>query len=57
MKGPKGPEAGVRVIAETTDLPTRFARIVVSDGAGRPRPGLPAVKESMAKQGNTVNVS
>src|SRR4029077_7978444 len=31
----KGPEAGVWVIAETTDLPTRFARIVVTDDRGR----------------------
>jgi hypothetical protein len=31
----KGPEAGVWVIAETTDLPTRFARIVVTDEQGR----------------------
>src|SRR5262249_44785319 len=30
-----GPEAGVWVIAETTDLPTKFAKIVVTDGAGR----------------------
>ena len=30
-----GPEAGVWVIAETTDLPTRLARIVVTDDAGR----------------------
>jgi hypothetical protein len=30
-----GPEAGVWVIAETTDLPTRFARIVVTDDQGR----------------------
>jgi len=30
-----GPEAGVWVIAETTDLPTRFARIVVTDDKGR----------------------
>ena len=35
MNGPEGPEAGVWVIAETTDLPTRFARIVVTDGQGR----------------------
>ena len=33
--GPNGPEAGVWVIAETTDLPTRFARIVVTDDQGR----------------------
>jgi hypothetical protein len=31
----KGPEAGVWVIAETTDLPTKFVRIVVTDDAGR----------------------
>src|SRR5262245_48801407 len=31
----KGPEAGVWVIAETTDLPTRFARMVVTDDQGR----------------------
>src|SRR5204863_1334860 len=31
----KGPEAGVWVIAETTELPTRFARIVVTDDRGQ----------------------
>jgi hypothetical protein len=31
----KGPEAGVWVIAETKDLPTKFARIVVTDDQGR----------------------
>lgn len=31
----KGPEAGVWVIAETNDLPTRFARMVVTDDQGR----------------------
>jgi hypothetical protein len=35
VKGPSGPEAGVWVIAETTDLPTRFAKIVVTDEGGR----------------------
>lgn len=35
VSGPKGPEAGVWVIAETTDLPTRFVRIVVTDDRGR----------------------
>ena len=35
VTGPKGPEAGVWVIAETTDLPTRFAKIVVTDDQGR----------------------
>jgi len=31
----KGPEAGVWVIAETTDLPTRYAKMVVTDDQGR----------------------
>ncbi len=31
----KGPEAGVWVVAETTDLPTKFTRIVVTDDRGR----------------------
>ena len=35
VSGPKGPEAGVWVIAETTDLPTKFAKIVVTDDRGR----------------------
>jgi hypothetical protein len=35
VTSPKGPEGGVWVIAETTDLPTKFARIVVTDDKGR----------------------
>src|SRR6184192_4362031 len=35
VSGPQGPEAGVWVIAETADLPTRFVRIVVTDDRGR----------------------
>ncbi len=35
VTGPNGPEAGVWVIAESADLPTRFVRIVVTDDAGR----------------------
>src|SRR5258708_2407940 len=35
VRGPNGPEAGVWVIAETTDLPTKFAKIVVTDDRGR----------------------
>jgi hypothetical protein len=35
VTGPNGPEAGVWVIAETKDLPTRFAKMVVTDGQGR----------------------
>ena len=35
VTGAKGPEAGVWVIAETTDLPTRFSKTVVTDDRGR----------------------
>ena len=35
VAGRAGPEAGVWVIAETRDLPTQFAKIVVTDDAGR----------------------
>src|SRR5580765_1122447 len=35
VTGPAGPEAGVWVIAETTELPTKFARMVVTDDQGR----------------------
>jgi hypothetical protein len=35
VTGPKGPEAGVWVIAQTGDLPTKFIRIVVTDERGR----------------------
>ena len=35
VSGPDGPEAGVWVIAETMDLPTRFNKIVVTDDQGR----------------------
>src|SRR5580765_188346 len=35
VTGPKGPEAGVWVIAETTELPTKFNRSVVTDDNGR----------------------
>ncbi len=35
VASPRGPEAGVWVIAETTNLPARFARIVVTDDQGR----------------------
>src|ERR1700690_4444184 len=40
-----GPEAGVWVIAETTDLPTKFRKIVITDDAGRYLiPQLPQAK-------------
>src|SRR5687768_13533755 len=35
VTGGNGPEAGVWVIAETTSLPTKLARIVVTDDQGR----------------------
>ncbi len=35
VRGPNGPEAGVWVIAETTDLPTRLIKSVVTDDQGR----------------------
>ena len=35
VTGLKGPEAGVWVIAETTDLATKYAKIVVTDDKGR----------------------
>ena len=31
----KGPEAGVWVIAETRDLPTKYVKIVATDDSGR----------------------
>src|SRR2546430_7357911 len=45
VTGPNGPEAGVWVIAETRDLPTRFSRSVVTDDQGRyVLPDLPKAK-------------
>ncbi|MBK4735164.1 carboxypeptidase-like regulatory domain-containing protein [Noviherbaspirillum pedocola] len=35
VQGDHGPETGVWVIAETTDLPTKYAKIVVTDDQGR----------------------
>src|SRR5215472_18644410 len=35
VSGPNGPEAGVWVIAETTDLPTKMSKTVVTDDQGR----------------------
>ena len=47
-----GPEAGVWVIAETTDLPTKFAKIVVTDDQGRyVVPDLPQANYSVWVRG------
>jgi hypothetical protein len=52
VTGPKGPEAGVWVIAETTGLPTRFVRIVVTDESGRYLlPDLPKANYSVWVRG------
>jgi hypothetical protein len=48
----KGPEAGVWVIAETNDLPTKFVKIVVTDDLGRyVLPGLPKANYSVWVRG------
>jgi hypothetical protein len=48
----KGPEAGVWVIAETHDLPTRFTRSVVTDDKGRyVIPDLPSATYSIWVRG------
>ena len=48
----KGPEAGVWVIAETTDLPTKFGKIVVTDDRGRyVIPDLPKASYSVWVRG------
>src|SRR3979411_2617670 len=52
VTGPKGPEAGVWVIAETTELPTKFAKVVVTDDRGRfVIPDLPKANYSVWVRG------
>ena len=52
VTGNNGPEAGVWVIAETTDLPTKFAKIVVTDDRGRYLvPDLPNARYSVWVRG------
>src|SRR3984957_15303926 len=52
VAGAGGPEAGVWVIAETTELPTKFARIVVTDDSGHYLiPDLPAANYSVWVRG------
>ena len=48
----KGPEAGVWVVAETTDLPTKFVKIAVTDDRGRYLvPDLPKANYSVWVRG------
>src|SRR5438067_2106489 len=52
VTGPNGPEAGVWVIAETTDLPTKYAKVVVTDDKGRYLlPQLPAANYEIWSRG------
>src|SRR5262245_7923337 len=52
VTGPNGPEAGVWVIAETTELPTKLAKIVVTDDRGRyVIPDLPKANYSLWVRG------
>ncbi len=52
VTSPNGPEAGVWVIAETRDLPTRYAKMVVTDDQGRYLvPDLPQAKYTVWVRG------
>src|SRR6202049_782091 len=52
VTGASGPEAGVWVIAETTDLPTKYVKIVVTDDLGRyVIPDLPKANYSIWVRG------
>src|SRR3954466_3570506 len=52
VRSASGPEAGVWVIAETTDLPTKFAKMVVTDDQGRyVIPDLPRAKYKIWARG------
>ena len=72
VRGPNGPEAGVWVIAETTDLPTKMNKTVVTDDQGRYLiPDLPKAKyvvwargyglvdsaKANSEPGKTVNIT
>src|SRR5499426_210409 len=52
VRSPSGPEAGVWVIAETTELPTKYAKMVVTDDQGRyVIPDLPTANYSVWVRG------
>ena len=52
VRSPSGPEAGVWVIAETAELPTKYAKMVVTDEQGRyVIPDLPTANYSVWVRG------
>src|SRR5262245_34545651 len=52
VTGANGPEAGVWVIAETNELPTKYAKMVVTDDLGRyVIPDLPTANYSVWVRG------
>ena len=58
IRGPEGGEAGVWVIAETTDLKTTFRKIVVTDDDGRFLiPDLPDAKYDVWSRGYGIDDS
>ena len=58
VTGPRGPEAGVWVIAETADLPTKMVKIVVTDDQGRyVMPDLPKANYTVWVRGYGLFVS
>jgi len=57
VTGANGPEAGVWVIAETNELPTKYAKMVVTDDLGRyvipdlpPSPGNISISRRFRRQ-------
>ena len=58
VSGPNGPEAGVWVVAETADLPTRYIKSVVTDDQGRYLiPDLPKASYDIFARGYGLNDS
>ena len=55
VTGPKGPEAGVWVIAETGDLPTKYAKVVVTDDKGRYL--IPSCRKRNTRSGSGATAS
>src|SRR4249919_3314359 len=58
VTGANGPEAGAWVIAETTALPTRYAKMVVTDDQGRyVLPGLRTANYWLCVRGSGLDGS